>query len=75
MNIKPLNSSAITPELLIQHVAEQAKNLKEIHVVGILEDGESILWTSGHLEGLVYAAFLLQDLASKHLNREMGEDN
>ena len=73
-NIKTLRPSALTPEVLLQHVAEQVGTLKEMYVVGVDQEGGPIVWSTGDLTGLSFAALVLQDLAFKQLNGQIIQD-
>lgn len=66
--ITPLNGESVTPELLIQYMGDVAGSLKEIYAVGVDQQGQLIIWSSGSMEGTALAILALQDVAFKQMN-------
>jgi hypothetical protein len=68
----PLSKDSLTPEVMIQFIAEEAANLKELHVVAIHKDtNEVIIWSTGNPAGLSIAAVSLQDIAAAAIKGEI----
>lgn len=58
--IVPLRDTDISPYVIIQSLAAEAAHLDEIFVVGIDKEGNPMIWSSGDLAGMSFAALALQ---------------
>jgi hypothetical protein len=73
--VSALNGNSITPAVVLNSVAEQLPEIKELYVVALSEKGEPTVWASGQLNSAAFAALCLHDLALKSLNGMVyGED-
>lgn len=69
VNVRPLRQTDISPSIILQHIAEEINTLGSMFVIGIeKETGKHVIWASGDLGSLCYAAMALQDLALKYVN-------
>lgn len=66
--VTTLSHSAITPEIILNSVAEDLGEMKHLFAVGIDKGGRPMLYASGDLSTLSIAALALQDLAMSYLN-------
>lgn len=69
-----LNAYGVTPEVVLESLAERIGELREIYIVGVNGSGEHIVWASGDLKSLAYAALAFQDLALKYLNNQVVDE-
>lgn len=66
--VQALRIKDVSPTVVIESVASELPNLRDLYVVAFNKEGEMMLWSSGDLKSLSMAAIGLQDLALKHLN-------
>lgn len=62
-NVTPFGPSGITPEVIAQHIVEDAPNLDSLYVIGFTKEGVVIEYFSGTASGMCLAATILQDVA------------
>jgi hypothetical protein len=71
INIRAMSPGNLSPEILLQHIAEEIGTLKEMYVVGLTHEGQPITWGSGRIDGLSYAILVLQNMAFKQYNEAL----
>ena len=63
INLRPLNKSAITPEVVLEYVKADIEHIREIYVVAFSKDGQIMEYISGEVKGMAFAAAVLQEHA------------
>jgi hypothetical protein len=56
----PLRTKDISPYVIVQSLAADAGKLDELFAVGIDKQGNPVIWSSGDLGGMAFAAAALQ---------------
>lgn len=72
-NLAALRAADVNPHIVIQSLSETAADIKEMYVVALTAAGP-VLYATGDLSKLSFAALCLHDLALKHLNGEIREE-
>jgi hypothetical protein len=62
-NLVPLRDSDISPPIIIQELQKNQDEMEEIFVVTFNREGESFIYMSGDIRGMVYAAHVLDEMA------------
>lgn len=68
MTVTPIGPAGITPEVLVQRMAEKAGKMKTLFAVAFDEDGGAHYYCCGELSGLTLAILCFQDLALRLAN-------
>lgn len=68
---RPLRTRDLTPEVMIQYIAANVKNYRQMYAVCFDQCGDPVIYSTGDLGGVAYAALALQDLAIKVLNKRV----
>ena len=71
--ISALRTQDINPHIVMQTLQENIADINEMFVVTFTNEG-SIVYATGDMSMLAHAALVLHDLALKHLNGEVAED-
>ncbi len=69
-NLVPLRTKDISPTMVVQSLQEDVEQMEDIFVVSITANGP-VVYASGNLMLLSFAALVLQDIAMKQLNDEI----
>jgi hypothetical protein len=66
-----LNEGGLTPEVLIQHVAERSQDLIAMYVVGFDAEGQAHVWLTSEPAGMALAGALMNDMAIRVMRGEL----
>ncbi len=66
-NVVPLRTKDISPAIVLQTLQEDIDTIEDMFVVTITQNGP-VVYASGNLMLLSFAALVLQDMALKELN-------
>ncbi len=66
-NVTPIGAQGITPEVLAQHLMEDAGLIEDVYVIAFTKDGKCHSYISGEAAGMTLAGCILQDLALERL--------
>ncbi len=69
-NVVPLRTKDISPAIVIQTLQEDIDTIEDMFVVAITQNGP-VVYASGNLMLLSFAALVLQDMALKELNGDI----
>ena len=71
MTIHPINTTAITPELVLHRILADVGKVRELYVVTIDENDDPYFWSSGSVMGLSHAAMVLQEMTQRSIRGEL----
>lgn len=69
--IKALNSKSISPAVIVQSLGEDLQDMTDLYAVAIGLDGKPVIYASGDLSKLAFAALALQNTALQYLNGQI----
>ena len=69
--VDPLRPKDVTPPVILNSIGETLDELKDLYAVGVDAEGNAVVWSTGNLSGIGFAALVLQNLALKQLNGEL----
>lgn len=72
-NIRALRSKDVTPAIVLCSLDKALPTIKQMYVVTLTDDGP-VLYATGDLSDLCYAAKVLDDLATRFVRNEIEEE-
>lgn len=71
--VTALRNKDITPEIVLANVLKELSAIKQLYVVA-LTDGEPIVWATGNLSQMCFAAKYLDSLCLDYVNGKIEEE-
>jgi hypothetical protein len=68
--LKALRQADISPEIVVQSLIKELPKLRELYVVALTDD-DPIVWATGNLNDLCYAAKCLDVMADRYIRGEI----
>lgn len=76
-NLRALRTKDVSPTIVVDSIVKELPVIKDIYVVAITEeDGVEcpLVWASGNLANMAYAAMVFQDYSMRHIRGEIDEE-
>lgn len=64
-NVTPIGKCGVTPEVIAEHIRNDASQIDEIYVIAFDKEGRVIRYISGSASGMALAALVLADDAKR----------